>query len=121
LGTETATVQGHGKRGERGESTAKGAETKETLSWGQVAWKCRVIHIVIVIIAGGLWPWQQLCLYLCLYLNLYLFLYLPLHLQLYVYDCESFCAHQSVVTVSANVTDTSGISDKDKAMGGMWI
>lgn len=26
-------------------------------------------------------------------------------------------AHQSVVTVSANVTDTSGISDKDKALG----
>lgn len=25
-------------------------------------------------------------------------------------------AHQSVVTVSANVTDTSGISDKDKAL-----
>lgn len=29
-------------------------------------------------------------------------------------------AHQSVVTVSANVTDTSGISDKDKALRVWW-
>lgn len=31
-------------------------------------------------------------------------------------DAAAAVAHQSVVTVSANVTDTSGISDKDKAL-----
>lgn len=31
--------------------------------------------------------------------------------------CHVAVAHQSVVTVSANVTDTSGISDKKKALG----